>query len=309
MNVLSLFDGMSFGMMALLDAKIPIKNYFASEIDPHAVKVSKFLFPSVKHIGDINNWTLWREMNYLPKIDLLIGGSPRRGFSIAGKRLNFDDPRSKLFFTYVDILRAYKPKYFLLENVKMLKEIQDRISSLLGVEPIKINSALVSAQNRERLYWTNVPGVGQPEDRGILLKDVLEDGSERVGASRGRYVVNGVRQDHKMKVAGLTKQRLEVRKDFKSNCLTTVGKDSLVIRNKSKCVRSGGRGKWDSVDNSHTRKLTVRECARLQTMPEPLIDQMLNSGVSPTQLYKMLGNGWTMKAVSHIFKNLNTRSV
>jgi len=300
MNVLSLFDGMSCGQIALNKLGIKYENYFASEIDKYAMQVTKHNYPNTKHIGDVTKV----KGADLPKIDLLIGGSPCQGFSFAGKQLNFDDPRSKLFFEFVRLLEETKPKYFLLENVRMKKESQDVISKYLGVEPIMINSNLVSAQNRVRFYWTNIPNLALPEDKGILLKDVLEDENAIVGARRGRYLVDGVRQDGKMLTAGKTKQYLEIRNDEKSNCLTTVQKDNIVIRDKSKCVRSGGRGsydrhEWDSVDKDHTRKLTVLECERLQTVPDNYTNHVSNS-----QRYKMLGNGWTVDVIAHIFKNI-----
>jgi DNA-cytosine methyltransferase len=170
MNVLSLFDGMSCGRIALERAGIKIDKYYASEIDKYAIRVSQKNYPDIIQLGDINNWQEWK----LPLIDLLIGGSPCQGFSFAGKQLNFEDPRSKLFFQYVDILNHYKPKYFLLENVKMKKEYQKVITEKLGVEPIEINSGLVSAQDRKRLYWTNILGIQQPKNMHIYLKDILE---------------------------------------------------------------------------------------------------------------------------------------
>lgn len=176
MNVLSLFDGMSCGRIALDRAGIKVDNYFASEIDKYAISVSKHNYPDIKHIGDVTQV----KASDLPKIDLIIGGSPCQGFSFAGKQLNFNDPRSVLFFEFVRILkeiREYNPNVlFLLENVKMKKEYQDVISEQMGVEPIKINSALVSAQNRERLYWSNIPA-SPLVDKGILLKHIVEDGN------------------------------------------------------------------------------------------------------------------------------------
>ena len=170
MNVLSLFDGISCGQIALERAGIKVDNYFASEIDKYAIKVTQKNYPNTIQLGDVCNI----KCNELPKIDLLIGGSPCQGFSFAGKQLNFNDPRSKLFFEFVRILKEVKPKYFLLENVKMKKEYQNVISEHLGVEPIEINSALVSAQDRKRLYWTNIPNINKPDDKGILLSDILE---------------------------------------------------------------------------------------------------------------------------------------
>lgn len=171
MNVLSLFDGMSCGRIALERAGVPVTNYYAAEIDKWAIKIAKKNYPDTIHLGDV------RDVHdfILPEIDLLIGGSPCQGFSFAGKMLNFDDPRSKLFFEFVRLKEELNPKWFLLENVKMKKESQAIISKYLGVEPIEINSALVSAQNRRRLYWTNIPFDGLPEDKGIVLKDILLD--------------------------------------------------------------------------------------------------------------------------------------
>jgi len=149
MNVLSLFDGMSCGQLALQKAGIPVTNYFASEVDKYAIQVAKANYPNTIHIGDVCD-VMWPETFEGMKIDLLIGGSPCQGFSFAGKQLNFDDPRSKLFWEFVRLLKECKPKYFLLENVKMKKEYMDVITEALGVEPIFINSSLVSAQNRQR---------------------------------------------------------------------------------------------------------------------------------------------------------------
>jgi DNA-cytosine methyltransferase len=170
MNVLSLFDGMSCGRIALERLGIPIDNYYASEIDKYAIQVSQANYPDIIQVGDVTEL----DTSTLPKIDLIMGGSPCQGFSFAGKQLAFDDPRSALFFEFVRCVEELKPKYFLLENVRMKKEYLDVISEYMGVEPIMINSALVSAQNRVRYYWTNIPGVEQPEQRGIVLRDILE---------------------------------------------------------------------------------------------------------------------------------------
>lgn len=170
MIVLSLFDGISCGRVALERAGINVTKYYASEIDKHAISIAQKNYPDTVQLGDINDWSDWG----IEQPDLIIGGSPCQGFSSAGKQLAFDDVRSKLFFDFVDIVQYYKPNYFLLENVRMKKEHQDVISKYLGVEPVCINSALVSAQNRVRYYWTNIPNTGPPEDRGILLKDIIE---------------------------------------------------------------------------------------------------------------------------------------
>jgi DNA-cytosine methyltransferase len=239
-------------------------------------------------------------------IDLLMGGSPCQGFSFAGKQLNFNDERSKLFFEYVRILKECKPKYFLLENVKMKKEYQDIISKYLGVEPIIINSSLVSAQNRVRLYWTNIPGIKQPRDKGIKLINILESIKMISPADiRGRKInkatiigrrINsrGVREDYNKKVPIV--QCLEVRKTNtdKSNCLTTVSKDNVLTR------MPIGRHIGAFTNNLSFRYYTLKECCRLQTVPE----NYFNNIVSENQARKMLGNGWTVDVIAHIFKGL-----
>ena len=174
MNVLSLFDGMSCGQIALNRAGIKYDAYFASEVDKYAIKVAQANYPDTVQIGDVTQVDHTR----LPfgGIDLLMGGSPCQGFSFAGKQLNFDDPRSKLFFEFVRLKDELKPKYFLMENVPMKQESQDIISEYLGVKPVMINSSLFSAQNRKRLYWTNIPFDTMPTaDKGIVLQDILEE--------------------------------------------------------------------------------------------------------------------------------------
>lgn len=182
LTVLSLFDGMSCGQLALQRAGIPVKQYFASEIDKHAIKVTQANFPDTVQLGDVKNV----KASDLPQIDLLIGGSPCQGFSLAGKRLNFSDPRSALFFEYLRLKNELQPRYFLLENVVMAEDIRIEITRLIGANCIQINSALLSAQNRVRLYWTNIGAqpqglfgfedcaIPQPKDKGILLKHILQ---------------------------------------------------------------------------------------------------------------------------------------
>ena len=176
MKVLSLFDGISAGQLALQRAGIAVDAYYASEVDKYAISVTQKNFPDTIQLGDVTKWREWD----IPwgEIDLVIGGSPCQGFSFAGKQLNFNDERSKLFFVFVDICHRVaddNPKMrFMLENVRMKKEYQDVISGYFGVQPIPINSSLVSAQNRYRLYWTNIPNVTQPDDRGILLRDIIQ---------------------------------------------------------------------------------------------------------------------------------------
>lgn len=174
MKVLSLFDGISCARVALERVGIPVEAYYASEIDKYAIQVSLKNYPDTKHIGNVIG--VCRPRAYNVSIDLLIGGSPCQDLSIAKKdRKGLDGERSGLFWEYVRILREVKPKYFILENVaSMPKEAKEIITRELGVEPIMINASLVSAQNRKRLFWTNIPNVTLPEDRGILLKDILE---------------------------------------------------------------------------------------------------------------------------------------
>jgi len=171
MNVLSLFDGMSCGQLALQRIGITNYRYYASEIDKYAIQVTQHNFPNTVQLGDVKAVNA----DSLPKIDLLLAGSPCQGFSFAGKQLAFDDPRSQLFFEFVRILQECKPKYFILENVRMKREHLDVITEHVGVEPILINSALVSAQNRQRYYWTNIPNVTQPADKGLVLLNIIEN--------------------------------------------------------------------------------------------------------------------------------------
>lgn len=266
MNVLSCFDGISCGMVALERAGIKVDNYYASEINKYAIQISRKNYPNIHQLGDINNWKSWN----LPKIDLLIGGSPCQGFSRAGLELNFLDERSKLFFTFVDILKFYKPKYFLLENVRMRKEWVDIISKYMGVEPVLINSKLVSAQNRDRYYWANFD-ITLPEDREIFIKDILEDNATPI-------ILHNLYGGF-----GETKPR--------------------VFTTKSPTIRtSAGGGHIPNVvvGNSH-RKLTPVECERLQTLPD---NYTKVDGISNTQRYNAIGNGWTIDVITHIFKGL-----
>jgi site-specific DNA-cytosine methylase len=301
MNILSLFDGISCGQIALNRVGIQYDNYYASEIDKYAIQVTMHNYPNTIQLGDVTKI----DVSALPKIDLLIGGSPCQGFSFAGKQLNFNDPRSKLFFEFVRILNECKPKYFLLENVVMKKEYQDIISKSLGVEPIKINSALVSAQNRVRLYWTNIPGVNLPDDRGITLDSILEINlNGNPAAFRGRQLNKatilgrrlnefGVRQDYNTKIPYT--QCLEVRASNidKSNCLTTVDKDNVLT--------SLPIGRYANVfkDKLSFRYYSLVEYERLQTIPEGF-----TNNVSESRAKKLIGNGWTVDVIAHIFKEL-----
>ena len=281
MNILSLFDGISAGRLALERAGVTVDKYYASEVDKYAMQVSNKNFPDIIQLGDITKWREW-DIDW-GSIDMVIGGSPCQGFSFAGKQLNFEDPRSKLFFDFVDICHRVtdeNPKMkFFLENVRMKKEFQDVISGYMGIEPVMINSSLVSAQNRVRFYWTNIPNVTQPEDRSIVLSDIIEDSVD------DKYYLTAEAIDYMGRLRN-GKQRWEYHKnplDGKAACLTA---------NMYKGVPYG-------VVNELMRKLTPIECERLQTFPDQWTE-----GISNSQRYKALGNSWTVDVIAHIFKGL-----
>ena len=315
MKVLSLFDGISCGRLALDRAGIPVENYYRSEIDKYANIIAKKNYPDSIDLGDVI------EITETPKdINLLIGGSPCQGFSFAGKQLNFEDPRSKLFFEFVRILKEGKPKYFLLENVMMKQEYQDIISGYLDVKPITINSSLVSAQNRKRLYWTNIP-VQQPEDKGILLKDIVFKDAENPTVCMHNLYGGFNEKEHRT--------FLEKSPTFR----TAAGGGhipSLLLSKEAKIYMDrevkGGRNHWDFTHHSDVRncksatvvanfykgvpynvlkdwncirKFDPIECERLQTLPDNYTE-----GVSNTQRYKTLGNGWTVDVVAHILRGV-----
>lgn len=269
--VLSLFDGMSCGQLALQRAGIEYKEYYASEIDKHAISVTQHNFPNTKQLGSITELKSYN----LPKIDLLIGGSPCQSFSNAGKGEGFDG-KSGLFWEYLRVLKETKPTYFLLENVKMKKEWRDIISKELGVKPIEINSSLVSAQNRPRLYWTNIPNVDAPKDKGLLFKDVLNTDYEFKPLTKWFFSKWG------------DKQKIDTLKTIdaeKSFCLTT--------------NKSHPKNYYLNSEKTMARMLERDEVERLQTVPNGY-----TSIVSKTEAHKMLGNGWTVDVIAHIFNGL-----
>lgn len=427
--VVSLFDGLSGGRIAL--SRVPHLNvlrYYSSEVDSYAIKIADKNYPqdTPYRLGDVTKVdgkalkeAISREFPNTPI--LLIGGSPCQGFSLAGKlkgsctkegidvtsleqylelkaqEFEFDG-QSYLFWEYIRLAYELEVSYYLLENVKVTSKWLPMFNEAMGVEPILINSSLVSAQNRQRYYWTNIPNVTQPADRGIILKDILEpidiiypgdpvkvpeatkkgytevlpgdcvdlsqptshefhrylgrpctirefrptslchhiadaddiSGNESIkrvyadsgkspalttmqgghrepkilcGASRGSYLVDGVRQDAKQLTAGLTEQILEVRSDEKTNCLTTVQKDNLVTiglpEGASVPIKESTEPNPNTYNNIFYRKLTPLECERLQTLPDNY-----TAGVSNSQRYKMIGNGWTIEVISHILKEL-----
>jgi DNA (cytosine-5)-methyltransferase 3A len=388
MNVLSLFDGMSCGQQALERAGIKLDQYFASEIDKYAIKVTMANYPNTIQLGSVVNV----KGCDLPKIDLLIGGSPCQSFSFAGKRkgmatkdeieihtldhyLQFKNDgyefegQSYLFWEFMRILNQVKPKYFLLENVMMGEKWERILSRAIGVNPIEINSALVSAQNRKRLYWTNIGMkkaglfgdlesiIEQPKDRGILLKDILEpEVDEKYFLSE--KIINGFVAHNKRHIEEKNQTGFNWKPtigDKKANCLranaalcatdnsvifhntmprsSTTGKGGTghLIKNDGKtyCLDTGNTNaveikagdyrfdegyRWRENDKTPTlntktsalakinktiRRLTPIECERLQTVNNNYTDC-----VSDSQRYKMLGNGWTVDVITHIFKYL-----
>jgi DNA-cytosine methyltransferase len=329
MIVLSLFDGMSCGRVALERAGIPITKYYASEIDKYAIQVSKKNYSSIIQLGDVNDWHIsdcgnhagWWSFtdpdkfgvcNNIEKPDLIIGGSPCQGFSFAGKQLAFDDPRSALFWKYVEIVKYYKPKYFLLENVRMKKEYLQVITDALGVEPICINSGLVSAQNRVRYYWTNIPNVTQPEDKGIVLKDIIEHGvcdRDKSFCIDANYWKGGdLKQYFEKHRRQLVFSKNYVQWDATGKGHKSQDQRAFYLENKHGTLPSNnGQSKCKIIidkqykqDKFLIRKLTPVECERLQTLPDNYTE-----GVSNTQRYKMLGNGWTVDVIAHIFSCIN----
>ena len=273
-NVLSLFDGMSCGQLALDTLGIKVNNYFASEIDPYAIKIAKKNYPNTKHIGSVVDV----KGADLPKIDLLIGGSPCQSFSNAGERTGMDG-KSKLFWEFVRVLKETNPTYFLLENVRMKKEWENIITEQLGVKPILINSRLVSAQNRPRLYWTNIPNIEQPLDRGLVLADILEDTWD------DKFNLSEKACDYMSRL-----RNGKPRWEYHTNPLN--GKSACLTANMYKGVPYG-------VIKEQLRRLTPVECERLQTVPDNY-----TTGVSDTQRFKMLGNGWTIDVIAHILVNM-----
>lgn len=357
-NVLSVFDGCSCGRVALERSGIEVAQYLASEVDKYAQIVSEKKYPDIERLGDVRGVSAFM----LPKIDLFIGGSPCQGFSFAGKQLNFEDPRSALFFEYARLLeelREFNPDIeFLLENVRMKKEHRDVISNILGVEPVEMNSALVSAQNRKRLYWTNIKGIDQPQDKGILLRDIVHEYSlvdrdksyaldvsyakknagDYFNRARGQMVFNvnpsgrgmngNVRDVASPKAGTLTTNKGEGAKIFvdlgdyllpkdktenqKIDPSTTDGvltlnprkldgtqtyqQDRIYgVKGKMVAISAELQGRFSIETKNYIRKLTPIECERLQTLPDNYTE-----GVSNSQRYKMLGNGWTVDVISHI---------
>lgn len=284
MNVLSLFDGMSCGQLAL--ESIDISNtYFASEIDKHAIKVAMGNYPNTNQLGDVKKIT----QKDIPKIHLLLGGSPCQGFSYSGKRLNFQDERSVLFFEYVRLLEECQPEYFLLENVKMSKSSQDIITKYLGVEPVLINSSSFTAQYRPRLYWTNIP-IKPYSDHNVLLPDILEYDTGEI-----ETFANHVRKN----IIGIDVMQHLKKNGFITIPVKTGYQDHKIGVTKSPCLRASKSFTLVRCPSGGIRLLTVTEWERLQGVRDGY-----TNFTSKTQRYKMLGNGWTVPVISHILKGI-----
>lgn len=291
-NVLSLFDGISCGRIALDRAGVAFDKYYSSEIDSRCIEVANHNYPDTVQIGDVNNWRDWD----LKDIDLIMGGSPCQGFSSGGKELGFADPRSRLFFIYVDILKHYEPKFFLLENVVMKPEWVAIITDIMGVEPVLINSNKVTPQNRKRLYWSNLP-IDQPEQVEYSLKSIVTDSINRPASIIGRRLNERGKRDDYNKLLPIT-QCLQVRADLNvMPCLTTVTKDTVLTTlphgRYVDCYASLEKGvDW--------RYLTPIECERLQTIPDDFTITMSNSA-----RHKACGNGWTVDVIAHILSKIH----
>ena len=278
MNVLSLFDGLSCGQLALTKANIEYDTYFASEIDKDAIKVCMANFPNTIQVGDVSKLTI----DNLPKIDLLIGGSPCQGFSFAGEQLNFDDERSKLFFEYARLKNELKPKYFLLENVRMKKEYQNVITEYLGVRPIEVNSSIFVPQNRPRLYWTNIPTNFNGISNDVKLKDILlPDNDVRLE----KFMLSDKAIEYMSRL-----RNGKPRWEYHTNPLN--GNSACLTANMYKGVPYG-------VIKEKLRRLHPIECERLQGVPDNYTEM-----VSTTQRLKMLGNGWTIDVIAEILKGI-----
>ena len=329
MNVLSLFNGMSFCAMALETLSVEVDNYYSSEIDRYANQATQALYPNAIQLGDITKWREW-DVDW-SSIGLVTGGFPCQAWSMAGKQLGDKDERGMLFWTMLDIMkhvRYHNPKAdFLIENVKMKKEFEEYITqhteNALGkVYKVLINAALVSAQNRNRYYWTSFE-VRQPEDKGVVLADIIENGvvdrdksfcidanyfkggnlKSYFDKNRRQLVFNLNEINNRVEDVTITESGVRPhRGDARKSGISELGRMMFRDADKSYCLTTSHMPKL--IDNLGYRKLTVRECARLQSVPERHIETLLNTGISNTQLYKMLGNGWNHDVIVHIFKGL-----
>jgi len=289
MNILSLFDGISCGRVATERSNIKVTNYYASEINEKAIAVSKYNYSGIQHIGNIFDFETWE----LPKIDLIIGGSPCQNLSSSnvygdGKGLNGE--KSKLFWEYLKVLNKYKPKYFLFENVGSMKNIdKDVITRELGVQPLKINSQLFSAQKRNRLYWTNIPCEIPTERKNIFMEDISETTvPDKYYLKQG--TLNCIMSPAKKGwCSGKMEINLEIGRPITASCWRIHRADTDNYISTKYCP--DGR--------TNVRRLTPLECERMQTLPDNY-----TSILKDKDRYEAIGNGWTVDAIAHIFKGL-----
>lgn len=276
MNVLSLFDGISCGRQALQDAEIPVKSYFASEIEKAAIRISKRNWPEIVHLGDVKNWKTWD----LPKIDLVMGGSPCQGFSRCGVQKNFKDERSVLFFDFLKIFETLEPKYFLYENVVMRPLWAEIISDFLGAEPVMIDSKNFVPQNRKRLYWTNIPFAEIPQEKHTLSEILLDRAQCEDITERMHKKVSGTEAHKKAFASVRTYGQV-------AKCLTKSGQKIANTGATNFCI------------NERYYLPHPIECERLQGLPDNYTE-----GESKTARYGSLGNGWTVPVIAHILKGM-----
>lgn len=292
MNVLSLCDGMSGGQIALKELNIPVNVYYASEIKKHAIQVTQKNFPDTIQIGNVMDYIKEvtpngeyivdkEKLDKLGNIDLFLCGSPCKNMSlinITGKT-GINGEKSSLFYPCVAIMKYVNPKYFLFENVCSMTNADKQVfNNFLGVEPIHINSALVSAQERNRYYWTNIPNVTVPNDRHIKLSDIIDYGSEREenwSQKKTEFVERKVNSTMYVRVDG----------------------------EKSLPITARGYAAWNTqfvTDNGQYRDLTIKEYRRLQTIP----DWYDFDGLIKSKITDLIGDGWTIEVIKHIFKGL-----
>lgn len=311
-NVLSLFDGQSCGRQALKELGIEVDNYFASEIDENAITISKHNHDDIIQLGDVENYKDWE----LPKIDLLIGGSPCQGFSRNGKMLNFDDPRSKLFFKYVEILEDLRKKNpnikFMLENVEMKKEWVEVISNYLGVNAVLINSKLLSAQNRPRLYWTNICELKPPNDKGVILKDILDLNTDTSNfIEKDGILLDSSFSEKEINLISVVNNEVRIKQATKQGYIIAEGGDGVNLQFPTSKTRRGRvvKQKSSTLDcqcnvcvyyDGIIRRLNINELERLQTLPDGY-----TKCVNERLAKKAIGNGWTVEVIKYILSFLN----
>ena len=293
MNVLSLFDGISCGMVALNRAGIEVDRYVAYEINPKAIQISQTNYPRIEHCGDVTTADFTQYRGF----DLLIGGSPYQDLSVYKTSseegwLGLEGQKSNLFYHYVRALRECKPRYFLLENVASMEQRWiDVISDELGVQPILINSSLVCAAERKRLYWTNIPGIEQPRDRNLVLRDIVlpaEEVPDKYWYTDRPYQYNGDFEKVQCTILG---------KGFMRNTREVYNLNSK--SNTLLCDGDGGNRQKKVYQDGRCRKLMPIEYERLQNLPDNY-----TASVADSHRYTAVGNAWTVDVIAHIFRNM-----